>query len=137
MTLMGMIPRLNMNQETDDATIKAKAARRVEVKAKRRWSEFKRQAARKKLGVSVSEPQYIKITRQPCMYCSRKQGPSGIDRVSNSGEYTPANVAPCCGPCNMAKRGSTLREIAVQCREVSRALPISGLKRSLSFPLGA
>lgn len=77
----------------------------------------------------LTEEQFKQITGQPCHYCGvepntvevprRKKAEvllehcfiyNGIDRVDNSGDYSPDNVVPCCSVCNGAKKAMTYNE---------------------------
>ena len=54
---------------------------------KRRWSEFRRQARRRKIMVEVTERHYLTLIKQPCGYCGNRRGKGrriGVDRVQGS-----------------------------------------------------
>ena len=47
---------------------------------------------------------YLTLTAQPCEVCGGDVGNGcGLDRLDNRGGYTPDNVRPCCGACNVAR----------------------------------
>lgn len=57
----------------------------------------------------LTEEQYLDLVSSPCTFCGGALGNGiGLDRTLNTKGYTPGNVVPCCGPCNIAKqRGIT------------------------------
>lgn len=87
------------------------------------FMSLKTNAKSRKLAVNISENEFFKIAKNPCIYCGEKptektppkkwQVPTylnGIDRVDNSIGYTLENSVPCCRQCNWAKRDLTLQE---------------------------
>ena len=76
---------------------------------KRRWSEFRRQAQRRKISVDMTERHYMTLIKQPCGYCGKRQGRIGVDRVCNDQHYTTANTIACCAVCNFMKRDLGVR----------------------------
>lgn len=53
----------------------------------------------------LTQPQYVRLRRQPCRYCGGPLTPTGVglDRKDNTRGYMPGNVVPCCRECNVAK----------------------------------
>ena len=101
----------------------------------KRWASFKRQADRRGILVTIPEQHYMRIINRPCVYCGVVEK-IGVDRVRNEGSYTKENSAPCCGPCNMAKRGTGFREFVHRARAIEKATRAvaSELKRSSTAP---
>ena len=72
---------------------------------------------------SIPEDMFKTLTQSECFYCGVKPNQqakangkyneyvhNGLDRVDNSLGYTPDNVVPCCGNCNMMKRSSHIND---------------------------
>jgi hypothetical protein len=113
--------------------------KRVQAKAspKRCWDEFKRQASRRGLNVSISERRYSTMINSKCTYCETSRQ-VGVDRARNKEHYTAENNVPCCGSCNMAKRSDSIRDFALRAIRITKALrPVFSfapeLKRSNSI----
>ena len=71
-----------------------------------RWSEFRRQAQRRKISVGMTERHYMTLIKQPCGYCGKRQGVGcriGVDRVCNDQHYTTANTIACCAVYSFMK----------------------------------
>jgi hypothetical protein len=91
---------------------KAAAAKRGGVKRRQfsddervlrdKWSEYKRNAKRGGLVITLSIDQALSILTQACDYCGGYGG--GIDRIDSGRGYDIDNVVPCCSICNYAKR---------------------------------
>jgi len=86
---------------------------------KRRWSEFRRQAQRRKISVDMTERHYMTLIKQPCGYCGKRQGRIGVDRVCNDQHYTTANTIACCAVCNFMKRDLGVRAFVHAARAVT------------------
>lgn len=84
----------------------------------RTWRGYKKHAKEKKIEVSLTLDQAIKIFKSDCYYCGSppnnfakmstdsKNGSSfysGIDRINSKRGYIPGNVRPCCWDCNRMK----------------------------------
>merc|ERR1712188_115627 len=57
---------------TTSATIR-KSRQHGAASEKRRWSEFRRQARRRKFTVDITERHYLTLIKQPCGYCGSRQ----------------------------------------------------------------
>ena len=90
---------------------------------KRRWSEFRRQARRRKVMVEVTERHYLTLIKQPCGCCGNRRGKGrriGVDRVQNDQHYTTENTIACCAVCNFMKRDLGVRAFVHAAHAVSR-----------------
>lgn len=80
------------------------------------YSVYRLRARYKKREFALTRSEFRSLVVQPCHYChappsciTRGRGffgsfvYSGLDRMNSTGGYTPDNVIPCCGPCNIAK----------------------------------
>ena len=78
--------------------------------------QYKHHARDRGIEFLLSRDEVDAILRLPCHYCGvvggnlkrSKNCPegfryNGIDRIDSAQPYTPSNVAPCCGVCNIAK----------------------------------
>ena len=74
----------------------------------KQWKDFNRQAARRGKPVTLMVFEHARLIVQPCFYCGAEEKIS-VDRARNNESYTRENSVPCCGPCNMAKRNSSIR----------------------------
>ena len=86
---------------------------------KRRWSEFRRQAQRRKISGDMTERHYMTLIKQPCGYCGKRQGRIGVDRVCNDQHYTTANTIACCAICNFMKRDLRVRAFVYAAQAVT------------------
>ena len=80
---------------TTTSATKRKSRQHGAASEKRRWSEFRRQARRRKFTVDITERHYLTLIKQPCGYCgSRQEGGRriGVDRVCNAEHYTTENT---------------------------------------------
>ena len=87
-----------------------------------RWSEFRRQAQRRKISVGMTERHYMALIKQPCGYCGKRQGVGcriGVDRVCNDQHYITANTIACCAVCNFMKRDLGVRAFVHAARAVT------------------
>ena len=108
---------------TTTSATKRKSRQHGAASEKRRWSEFRRQARRRKFTVDITERHYLTLIKQPCGYCgSRQEGGRriGVDRVCNAEHYTTENTISCCAVCNFMKRDMGLRAFVCAARAVSR-----------------
>ena len=120
----------------------ARAARRQERRRKHtyavrrnefgyRFSMFKAQAARRGKTVELQRHDYVRILRQPCLYCGSPER-IGVDRAQNDEHYTRANSVPCCATCNYMKGTMTIRVFAERARRLGMRL--GALARTQSAP---
>jgi hypothetical protein len=75
---------------------------------KRRFSEAKKTAKKRKILWSLTFEEYSKLIKLSCDYCDNKLGlvvgrSTGLDRIDNSKGYEIDNVVSCCYPCNAIK----------------------------------
>lgn len=65
-----------------------------------------RQARERDKYFSISPDFYEAVSSMDCFYCGDEITHRGtkLDRVNNTGHYTPDNVVPCCKHCNFGKR---------------------------------
>lgn len=64
---------------------------------------------------------YDSIVIQPCYLCGKETTEThknGIDRFDNDIGYTQDNCRPCCGDCNMMKRGYSYELVIAQCEKI-------------------
>ena len=107
--------------------------------AKRRWSEFRRPARRRKIMVEVTERHYMTLIKQPCGYCGNTRGKGrriGVDRVQNDQHYTTENTIACCAVCNFMKRDLGVRAFVHAAHAVSRGPMASHLCRDRRRAVG-
>ncbi len=63
-----------------------------------------RQAYRRGHQWDIDPATYEALVAQPCVTCGGPTGNGvGLDRLNCRGGYTPDNVRPMCGPCNIAR----------------------------------
>ncbi len=98
-------------------------------------STYKLAAKKRGLEWKLSEEQVFALFTSDCTYCKAPPGNlrkgkgghsvlySGIDRVDNTRGYVPDNVAPCCGPCNIAKGTRSVKEFLAWAHQVARNSP--------------
>ncbi len=107
--------------------------------AKRRWSEFRRQARRRNIMVEVTERHYMTLIKQPCGYCGSTRGKGrriGVDRVQNDQHYTTENTIACCAVCNFMKRDLGVRAFVHAAHAVCRGPMASHLCRDRRRAVG-
>lgn len=83
----------------------AKSLPRVGSNLPGRYRSLCRAARVKGKGFDITVEQHTMLLLEQCSYCGgplSKSG-SGLDRMDSSLGYLLANVAPCCGPCNVVK----------------------------------
>lgn len=82
------------------------------------WAQFKNQAKKRELKMSLTFEEWFNLTQLPCYYCGversnthQKASPfgvdftyNGIDRKDSTSGYTSENCVTSCRTCNMAKR---------------------------------
>lgn len=83
---------------------------------------YRQSARRSGREMTLTNEMCSELFQSPCHYCgivraNKRVIPgrgyyeyNGIDRVDNAKGYTPDNVVPCCGQCNMAKSWRTYNE---------------------------
>lgn len=82
------------------------------------------QSAAKSKGIAwnLTDEEFGQLIVQPCRYCTRPPHKTvtayksnalytGIDRIENTGGYSPGNVAPCCWTCNNAKGSGSVEDL--------------------------
>ncbi len=86
------------------------------------YCTYKYNAKSRGLDFSLSEVNFLSITKMPCKYCgiypekeyrgaNKKSSPyvyNGIDRVDNLKGYIRKNCVPCCSVCNQAKHNLSI-----------------------------
>ena len=78
--------------------------------------DYKHKAHARGINWGLTDKQFRRLTKMDCWYCGatpstvryrkRMHGDyiyNGVDRMDNTGDYTPANAVPCCPTCNHAK----------------------------------
>lgn len=96
------------------------------------YSKYCRHAKERSYVWNLTKEQFRLIIKQNCFYCDvePKQGKNmntvsgvflynGIDRVDNKIGYELANVVPCCGICNVAKRAMTQQEFLERVNKIN------------------
>lgn len=70
-----------------------------------RFAQLKTRAKIRKILVTITLEQYVRIHSSLCFYCSSPLPVKGygIDRKNSSEGYTIENSVPCCGNCNAVK----------------------------------
>ncbi len=82
------------------------------------YTNYRKQAAIRKLSFDISLKKFIELSQQPCAYCGDLRTNSakfervigggeykynGLDRLDSTKGYSIDNVVPCCKICNFAK----------------------------------
>ena len=98
----------------------------------KQWNDFNRQAARRGKSVTLAAFQHTRLIVQPCFYCGAEKI-IGVDRARNNESYTRENSVPCCGPCNMAKRNSSIRAFVQWARAIVKATRARAKKKQQNF----
>jgi hypothetical protein len=78
------------------------------------YRTYQKSANQRNLEFSLTEEEFIAITKQSCYLCGLEESPShhnGIDRVENHIGYRLDNSKPCCGHCNLLKKTMALLEL--------------------------
>jgi hypothetical protein len=75
---------------------------------KRRFTEAKHAAKKRKIEWLLSFDEYSKLIEMPCYYCANQLGEpvkksTGLDRLNSDGYYELTNVVSCCYICNIIK----------------------------------
>lgn len=98
----------------------------VEEIAKRRiFYNYKKGAIKRGIDFCLTEEDIWKFCQYNCIYCNSKPKNklyikneivfyNGIDRMENNKGYVLSNCGPCCGECNMMKRGMDYRDFALK-----------------------
>lgn len=74
-----------------------------------RYTVYQRNAKTKDRNFDISEDEFIKISKQPCVYCGEYSDTydgepfSGVDRVDSNLGYSIDNCVSCCATCNRMK----------------------------------
>ena len=128
------IPKISISSRLVVPTVSRRVV--VELKKKtdaKQWRGFNRHAARRGKSVTLMVTEHARVVVQPCLYCGAEEKIS-VDRARNNESYTRENSVPCCGPCNMAKRDSSIRAFVQRARAISKATrAFAELKRSNSI----
>lgn len=96
-------------------------------------------AKRRGLPFTLTMDEYLAIRAKPCHYCGFPVPPTGLamDRLDNSGGYTPDNVVPCCWPCNQARNTVFTPEemlllgqvvACIKAERVAKGLPLDAIE---------
>ena len=101
--------------------------------ANRVLSQYKRNASKRQLTFSISDEDFLKLTKQSCFYCGKKPSSiysehnmfgdyvyNGVDRIDNTEGYDKPNVVSCCSVCNMMKKSMLQDEFINQCKKVAK-----------------
>lgn len=96
-------------------------------------SSYKRAAKARGREWGLTDAEFHDITTSDCHYCGCRPGQikggryvngdhryNGADRIDNSIGYTPANVVPCCGTCNIMKGRMDKLEFIKKAKEIAR-----------------
>jgi hypothetical protein len=75
----------------------------------KRRIEYERKMFKRKTEVHLTEEAYMALREGPCVYCGC-EGPVGIDRIVNPGNYVDGNCVSACANCNFL-RGQLTREV--------------------------
>jgi hypothetical protein len=74
-----------------------------------RYTVYKRNAKKKNRNLDLTEDEFIKMSKQPCVYCGGYSDTyngdqfNGIDRFDSNLGYSLNNCVPCCATCNRMK----------------------------------
>ena len=82
------------------------------------WAQFKCQAKKRGLKMTITFEQWLNLSQRPCHYCGVERSNThkrisklgvdflynGIDRKDSAKGYVFKNCVTCCRTCNMAKR---------------------------------
>ena len=82
-------------------------------------ADYKRGAKKRNLVFALSIEQVQQLVDAPCFGCGTIPA-NGIDRIDSMQGYTPENVAPCCGICNVMKWDLTLEEFLAHVEKIQQ-----------------
>lgn len=70
------------------------------------YTEYKKNAAIRKIEFFINYEEYVAIVKKECYYCGilQEKGINGIDRVDSKNGYVLNNCVSCCKICNYMKR---------------------------------
>lgn len=94
------------------------------------YSAYRYNAKKAERLFDITFNEFVEITSKNCSYCGGKPQNriktkeaepyiyNGIDRVDNSLGYIKENCVPCCGKCNLMKRGMTVVEFISHIKKI-------------------
>ena len=71
-----------------------------------RWSQFKKQARQRRVGLHIAQHDHAALVARSCVYCGTRPSPTcriGVDRIDSARPYELGNCVPSCAPCNYMK----------------------------------
>ncbi len=88
---------------------------------KRQLYYYKYTAEKKGIKWLLTDEQAYEMFEKPCTYCDTDQNDklTGIDRVDNSGDYTPTNTVASCAMCNYMKNSMDIYTFIKRCVHIS------------------
>ena len=86
----------------------------------RRWADFKSNANRRGLEITLTRDEFMSFWSKPCKYCGSVLDRVGLDRLDNSKGYSLDNVVSCCPTCNYMKQRMSEEELYEQCEKILR-----------------
>jgi hypothetical protein len=106
----------------------------VRCNAKILYADYKYRAKLRKIGLSITFEEFVRITQQDCYLCGAKPANkmrnqrvydypfiyNGIDRIDNSKGYHTDNILPCCAMCNSLKSKFSLDEFMLKVASIYR-----------------
>lgn len=99
-----------------------------------RWAKLRYRAKRHGVALTLSREDWEALIARPCHYCGGdlQHTGSGLDRKDPQGDYSAANVVPCCHRCNTLKqhRGSYADGLARLERLADHVVNLPWSKRS-------
>ena len=74
---------------------------KYDMKLPPKYRQYIASANKRGIKFTLGLDEFHALCSDTCVYCGSPS--TGVDRIDSDKDYTPRNVQPCCGKCNMMK----------------------------------